>query len=70
MGSPAVSKNGVAVGATLNDRQAWLAYYSSGASGGGGGYGDSSWSGPQYSFDSVAAFSSRGAHAILLTCVT
>ena len=32
-------KNGLTVGATLNDNQAWLAYYSSSASGGSGGYG-------------------------------
>ena len=39
IGSPAVFKNGLTVGATLNDNQAWLAYYSSSATGGSGGYG-------------------------------
>eukprot|EP00597_Dinobryon_sp_UTEXLB2267_P016038 CAMPEP_0201093798 /NCGR_PEP_ID=MMETSP0812-20130820/2231_1 /ASSEMBLY_ACC=CAM_ASM_000668 /TAXON_ID=98059 /ORGANISM="Dinobryon sp., Strain UTEXLB2267" /LENGTH=848 /DNA_ID=CAMNT_0047346113 /DNA_START=230 /DNA_END=2775 /DNA_ORIENTATION=+ len=57
VGSPANFKNGVTVGASLNDRQAWLAYYSSSAA---GGAGDSQWDGPQYSFRSIASFSSKG----------
>jgi hypothetical protein len=41
IGSPAGFKNGLTIGATLNDRQAWLAYYSSSASGVSGGFGGS-----------------------------